>query len=139
MADINVPYFVLGHALARKVASPQKRITSGLLMGLSPTPFGVAATLTMIRSSSGSKQASSQPTSSQVTGSTTSTGSGQRRRPPPTPDDLMTDAKEMFDAVTNAAGKIGRAADKFSGTRNRPTSGGSKPKQQSPQVASTGK
>ena len=106
--------FLLGQALARGLPS-KKRVTAGMMLAISPDPVGMAATLSLVRSArrarsparAGQDDDSSadrtQDDSDGDLGGSTDSNRESRR-------ELAREAKEMFDAVTEAAQAVGAAA-----------------------------
>ena len=103
--------FLLGQAMARGLSS-KKRVTAGILLAISPNPMGVAATLSMVRSA---RRAQHEADPKPPGDPKNPDGSGQTGGTSPTVDpvtraEIVQDAKEMLDAVTDAAGAVGAAA-----------------------------
>jgi hypothetical protein len=103
--------FLLGQAMAKGLPT-KRRVTAGVLLAVSPNPVGVAATLSMVRSARRARAADEQKNPD---GEKPPEGKGEGQ-PGETPSDaemrrqIITDTKEMLDAVTDAASAVELAA-----------------------------
>jgi hypothetical protein len=97
--------FIVGHVMARGITPARKRVMAGVLLGVSPTPLGIAAAFSVIRSA---RRATRREKPDDAGGEGTLESA---LAPDSVPrQQLLTDAKEMIDAVTEAAGAISEAA-----------------------------